>query len=87
MIKKARRDERAKLEINNLDDFPNVSTFFSDKIINRAPDKMIDFLQGNILLAYRNLIISADVSEYVRDEPSNSENSNVVHIKLGEDKV
>ena len=87
MIKKARRDERAKLEINNLDDFSNVSTFFSDKIINRAPDKMIDFLQGNILLAYRNLIISADVSEYVRDEPLNSENSNVVHIKLGEDKV
>ena len=35
-----------------------------DDIIQRAPDKMIDFLQNNILLAYRDLLIYCNVEKY-----------------------
>lgn len=37
--------------------------------MKRAPDKMIDYVQGCILLAYRNSIIYLDVSKFgVEDE-------------------
>ena len=41
-----------------------MNEIFSERIIKRAPDKMIDFLDGHILLAYRNSIMYLDVSEY-----------------------
>ena len=37
---------------------------FGDKIIGRAPDKMIDILQGNIVLAYRDLLVYCNVNKY-----------------------
>ena len=37
---------------------------FSDKIIDRAPDKMVDILQGNIVLAYRDLLVYCNVDKY-----------------------
>ena len=33
---------------------PSVSSMFKNRIIQRAPDKMIDFLGGCILISYRN---------------------------------
>ena len=42
----------------------SVNEIFSERIIKRAPDKMIDFLDGHILLAYRNCIMYLDVSDY-----------------------
>ena len=42
----------------------SVGQIFGEAIIERAPDKMIDFLDNHILLAYRNSIIYMDVSSY-----------------------
>ena len=42
----------------------SVSQIFSKKIIDRAPDKMIDFIDNHILVAYRNTIIYLNVSSY-----------------------
>ena len=42
---------------------------FGEEIIQRAPDKMIDMLQGNLMLAYRDLVIYVNVNQYgVEDE-------------------
>ena len=41
-----------------------------DTIIERCPDKMIDYLQGFILLAYRDFIIYCNVTEYGIDDES-----------------
>ena len=41
---------------------------FKDEIIKRAPDKMIDYLQGYIMVAYRNSIIYLNVSQYGIDD-------------------
>ena len=76
-----------------LHDYPKVNEMFSDQIIRRAPDKMIDFLQGNILLAYRDLMVYVRVSEYGVDDPSKipsnveDRESNFVHINVPDDKV
>ena len=37
----------------------------------RAPDKMIDYLDGHILLAYRNSIVYLNVSKYGIDDDAN----------------
>ena len=59
----------------------SVNEIFSERIIKRAPDKMIDFLDGHILLAYRNSIFYLDVSDYgVID--GNVPNS----LKIGQDE-
>ena len=58
----------------------SVNEFFSNKIIERAPDKMIDFLDNHILLAYRNLIIYMDVSEY-----GLMDNEVPQNVKIGQD--
>ncbi len=64
---------------------------FSDQIIHRAPDKMINFYQGNILLAYRDLIVYVRVNEYGVDDPSKipsnveDRDSNFVHINVPDD--
>ena len=42
----------------------SVSQIFKERIIRRAPDKMIEYLQDHILLAYRNSIIYIDLSRY-----------------------
>ena len=34
----------------------SVYEIFRDNLITRAPDKMIDYFQGNIMLAFRNCI-------------------------------
>jgi len=41
---------------------------FGDNLIDRSPDKMIDILDGMILLAYRNSIIYVSVSQYGIDD-------------------
>ena len=46
------------------DTYQSVGQIFSEEIIERSPDKMIDFLDNHILLAYRNSIIYMDVSSY-----------------------
>ena len=47
----------------------SVSQIFEGELVDRAPDKMIDFLQGHVLLAYRNSIVYLDVSNFGIDEP------------------
>ena len=42
----------------------SVSDIFSDQIINSDPDKMIDYREGFILLAYRDKLIYLDVSAH-----------------------
>ena len=39
----------------------SVSTLFKDKIIKRAPDKMLHYLGGSILIAFRNTLIHVDL--------------------------
>ncbi len=41
---------------------------FGENLIDRSPDKMIDILDGVILLAYRNSIIYVSVSKYGVDD-------------------
>ena len=58
-----------------------------DDIIQRAPDKMIDFLQNNILLAYRDLLIYCNVEKYNIQDPSNapkntSEDSHFIDVEI-----
>ena len=33
-----------------------------EEIIERAPDKMIDILQGNLMVAFRDLVIYCNVN-------------------------
>ena len=47
---------------HELDSDKSVSQLMGDRIIERAPDKMIDYLQGFILLAYRDFIVYCNVS-------------------------
>ena len=44
---------------------PNINKKFSDKIIDRAPKKMVDCMQGNVLLAYQQALFYADVNKYL----------------------
>ena len=39
----------------------SVSMFFKEQIIKRAPDKMVHYLDGNILIAFRNKLIYVDL--------------------------
>jgi hypothetical protein len=79
--------------IDNLQHYPPVNEMFSDEIIRRTPDKMIDFLEGNILLAYRDLIVYVRVSKYGVDDPSKipsdgvDRESNFVHINVPDDQL
>ena len=40
-----------------------ISTLFKDKIINRAPDKMLAYIKGFIILAYRDQFVYFNVGE------------------------
>ena len=46
----------------------SLNDMFGDKLIDRSPDKMIDILDGMILLAYRNSIIYVNVGKYGVDD-------------------
>ena len=46
----------------------SVSQIYQDSLIKRAPDKMIDYVQGFILLAYRNSIIYLNVQKFTSQE-------------------
>ena len=46
----------------------SVTQIFNNQLIRRSPDKMIDFMCGFILLAYRNKIIYLDVRKHNIDE-------------------
>ena len=46
----------------------SLNDMFGDQLIDRSPDKMIDILDGVILLAYRNSIIYVSVSKYGVDD-------------------
>lgn len=46
----------------------SVSELFKSEAIKRAPDKMIDFTDGFIVLAFRNRLLYFDVSKYLQDE-------------------
>lgn len=48
-------------EHNDENEKKSVSQMFKNKIIQRAPDKMIDYLNGYILLSFRNHIVYLDV--------------------------
>ena len=53
-----------EFNVNILEDYDekkSVSQIFKNKIIQRAPDKMIDYLDGYILLSYRYHIVYLDV--------------------------
>ena len=45
----------------------SVTEIFKNQLIRRSPDKMIDYMCGFILLAYRNRIIYLDVRKYQID--------------------
>ena len=42
----------------------SISEAYGDKLITRAPDKMIDILQGNLMLAWRDMVIYCNVNQY-----------------------
>ena len=50
---------------DSMQEMQSVSQILKNRIIKRAPDKMIDYLDGYILISYRNHIVYMDVCEYV----------------------
>ena len=56
-------DELRKMTDRNL---LCVNELFSDQIIDRAPDTMIDILDGNIILAYRDCILYTNIKEQLK---------------------
>ena len=70
----------------------SVSEMHGEEIVVRAPDKMIDFLQNNILLAFRDLLIYCNVEKYHIDDPENApknpnEDSHFVDIEIKQDQL
>ena len=71
----------------------SVFSLVGDRCVQRAPDKMIDFLQGSILLAYRDTIIYCNVDPYGVEDPEQiqpstvSTDSNFVEVDISEDKL
>ena len=39
----------------------SINEEYGENLIDRAPDKMVDLLQGRLILAYRNVLIYADI--------------------------
>ena len=48
----------------------SISEAYGDKLLTRAPDKMIDILQGNLMLAYRDMVIYCNVNKYGVEDTS-----------------
>ena len=67
-------------------DRKSVNEIFGDEIIRRAPDKMVDLLQGFIMVAYRDAIFYCNVNPYgVVDEtqlPSNAKDNLFYEVDL-----
>lgn len=55
---------------------------FSEQIIKRAPDKMIDYKKGHILLAFRSTIVQLNVSAYVDDKSQGEPNAKDGAVEL-----
>ena len=61
-----------------------------DDIIVRAPDKMVDILQGNLLLAYRDLLIYCNVNQYGVEDPEKiprDQDPNYVTVKISDEQL
>ena len=63
-------------------------------MVDRAPDKMIDFLHGHVLLAYRNTIIYIDVNHFGIDKPEltipseySKSDRNFIQVDITQDQV
>ena len=76
------RQQTAKLMGYNIANTLQMNDQFKGKFINRAPDKMINFLQGHIILAYNSLISYTDVSSFINDKNNAGKN-----IEIEEDKI
>ena len=40
----------------------SINEEYGENMVDRAPDKMVDLLQGNLILAYRNVLIYVDIN-------------------------
>ena len=54
--------QQSAIKMAQTDSTNSVNSIFSTRIIERAPDKMIDFLDGFILLAWRDSLVYFRVS-------------------------
>ena len=85
--------QQSAIKMAQTDSTNSVNSIFSTRIIERAPDKMIDFLDNHILLAYRNLIIYMDVSEYgltdgdVKADVRGANDSHFIEIVVPPEKI
>ena len=85
--------QQSAIKLAQTDSTHSVNRVFSERIISRAPDKMIDFLDNHILLAYRNLIIYMDVSEYgltdgeVTSDVRGANDSHFIEIVVPPEKI
>lgn len=57
----------------------SISERFSNQILERWPDLMLDYVSGFVIMAYRNLFLYFDVSE--------RQDSNEETVTIGEDDV
>ena len=71
--------------LKSVDYQKSIYEIFGDELVNRAPDKMVDLLQGFLMVAYRDSIIYVNVNQYgVVDESllqNKSSNSHEVNIE------
>ena len=50
--------------LKSVDHQKSIYEIFGDELVNRAPDKMVDLLQGFLMVAYRDSIIYVNVNQY-----------------------
>ena len=50
--------------------YRSVNEIFGDVLINRAPDKMIEFVQGFVMLAYQDHLVYFNVNKYGVEDDS-----------------
>ena len=89
-------------EIRNIDDDEafheqqlqgeSITQMADNQIIKRAPDKMIDYFENHILLAYRNTIMTINVEKYhteveEKGEFAEDKRHNVVDVKIPETDI
>ena len=66
-------NQDSKEELKELIKKDSISKLFKNKLIERAPNKMIDYFDGYIMLAYRNVLfyLKIDKNKIDKTEPSN----------------
>ena len=77
-------------EVNSGIKVTNINYTYMKDIITRAPDKMITFLQGSIILAYTNSLAYVDVSPYIFMHEATSprhEDKNHAEVPIGNDQM